>query len=293
LRRTVRRAIRHVNAFTAIPLEGNPAAVVDGEGLTADVMQQIALNQHLSETVFLLPPEDLANHARLRIFTPDKELPFAGHPTLASAHVLVSEDRVKLQPGEALRLETGAGVIPIDVAGGEAPRYTMTQAKPEFRPASQTREQVAAWIGLQPGDVAHVENVSTGLFWLIAQIASLNAMMKVQPDFGALGGEEISIFCLGAQNADAQIHVRTFAPGAGITEDPITGSSNGCIGALIGRLELLPAPGGVVDYVAEQGIEMGLPGRVFVRVTGVPEDIKVQVGGHAVTLLRGELLLPA
>jgi trans-2,3-dihydro-3-hydroxyanthranilate isomerase len=169
----------------------------------------------------------------------------------------------------------------------------MTQAKPEFRPASQTREQIASWIGLERDEIAHVENVSTGLFWLIAQVASLDSMMKVQPDFGALAGEEISIFCIGAQNADAQIHVRTFAPGAGITEDPITGSSNGCIGALIARLGLLTRRNGAVTYVAEQGIEMGMPGRVFVRVSGEPDDLRVEVGGHAVTLLRGELLLPA
>jgi PhzF family phenazine biosynthesis protein len=284
--------IRHVNAFTSIVLEGNPAAVIDGNGLAPDVMQRIALNQHLSETVFLLPPEHDANHARLRIFTPDKELPFAGHPTLASAHILVTEGLVTLAADEPLLLETGAGVIPIDVVRGEPPRYTMTQAKPGFRTASPKHEQVASWLGLQPADIVHVESVSTGLFWLIAQVRSLDAMMRVKPDFNALADNEISIFCVGAKHADAQIHVRTFAPGAGITEDPVTGSSNGCIGALIGKLGLLPQHDGVIEYVAEQGIEMGLPGRVFVEVSGAPDDLTVRVGGHAVTLLRGELLLP-
>ena len=166
------------------------------------------------------------------------------------------------------------------------------QALPEFRPASQSREQVAGWIGLDPTDIAHVEQVSTGLFWLIAQVASLEAMMRVQPDFNALAGEAISLFCIGALSEDASVHVRTFAPGAGVTEDPVTGSSNGCIGALIGKLGLLPARDSVIAYVAEQGIEMGLPGRVHVRVGGVPGELHVQVAGYAVTLLRGELLLP-
>ncbi|MEX2226095.1 MAG: PhzF family phenazine biosynthesis protein [Dehalococcoidia bacterium] len=286
------RTIRHVDAFTTVPLEGNPAAVVDGEDLSTDVMQRIALNQHLSETVFLLPPEDPSNHARLRIFTPDTELPFAGHPTLASAHVLVSEGRVSLAVGEALRLETGAGVIPVEIGAGEPPRYTMTQARPAFRDATETREEIAAWIGLRPEDVVHAEHVSTGLFWLLAQISSLDAMMRVQPDFGALAGKEISIFCIGAEQPDAQVHVRTFAPGAGVTEDPVTGSSNGCIGALIARLGLLPQREGVIEYVAEQGIEMKMPGRVFVRLTGTGDEMQVQVGGYAVTVLRGELLLP-
>jgi PhzF family phenazine biosynthesis protein len=88
------------------------------------------------------------------------------------------------------------------------------------------------------------------------------------------------------------VHVRTFAPGAGVTEDPVTGSSNGCIGALIGRLGLLPADDGLIKYVAEQGLEMGMPGRVFVEVSGEGDDLSVRVGGHAVTLLRGELFLP-
>ena len=129
------RVIRHVDAFTTVPLEGNPAAVVDGDGMSSETMQRIALNQHLSETVFLLPPDDRSNHAKLRIFTPDKELPFAGHPTIAAAHIVVSEQRAPLAEGETLRLETGAGVIPVAVSPGEHPLYTMTQAKPQFRDA--------------------------------------------------------------------------------------------------------------------------------------------------------------
>jgi PhzF family phenazine biosynthesis protein len=288
----MKAVIRHVDAFTSVPLEGNPAAVVDGDGIAPDVMQRIALNQKLSETVFLLPPEDRANHARLRIFTPDRELPFAGHPTLASAHVLISEGLVALAPGDALLLETGSGIIPVEHAAEGSPRYTMTQAKPAFRAATKTAAEIASWIGLRADDITHVAEVSTGLYWLIAQVASLEAMMRVRPDFGALAAAEISIFCVGAQSADAQVHVRTFAPAAGVTEDPITGSSNGCIAALIGKLGLLPVRDGAIEYVAEQGIEMGQPGRVYVRVTGAPDDMAVHVGGDAVTVLRGELILP-
>jgi PhzF family phenazine biosynthesis protein len=286
------RAIRHVDAFTSIPLEGNPAAVVDGEGIEPDVMQRVALNQHLSETVFLLPPDDAAHDAKLRIFTPDKELPFAGHPTLAAAHIIVTEGRAKAAAGAPLLLETGAGVIPVVVSDG-APRYTMTQAKPQFRAAAQTREQVASWVGLVPDDIVHVESVSTGIFWLLAQVKSLDAMMRIQPDFHAMANEEVSYFCIGAQQKDAQVHIRTFAPAAGITEDPVTGSANGCIGALIGKLRLLPAADGAISYIAEQGLEMGMPGRIYVRATGADDDLTIEVGGDAVTVLRGELLLPA
>lgn len=286
------RTIRHVDAFTSTPLEGNPAAVVDGEGLSTETMQRIALNQHLSETVFLLPPESADNHARLRIFTPGTELPFAGHPTIAAAHILISEGRVKLNDGEALRLETGAGVIPVAVAGTPA-LYTMTQARPEYRPYPPPLDEITSWIGLDPGEVIRAAEVSTGLFWKIAQVASLDAMMRVQPDIMALlkVPHGMALFCLGAQSPDAQVHVRAFAPEAGVFEDPVTGSANGCIAAFIAKHGLLPGTNGEIAYVAEQGIEMGQPGRVFVRATGVPDDIRVHIGGYAVTVLRGELLL--
>jgi|CXWL01.1.fsa_nt_gi PhzF family phenazine biosynthesis protein len=286
------RAIRHVDAFTSTPLEGNPAAVVEGEGLSTEVMQRIALNQHLSETVFLLPPESSANHAKLRIFTPGTELPFAGHPTIAASHILISEGRVKLNDGETLRLETGAGIIPVAVSGDSA-LYTMTQAKPAFRPYEVPLDDIASWLDLGAGEVIRTAEVSTGIWWKIAQVASFEAMMRVQPDMMALlkVRHGIAIFCLGAQSPDARIHVRAFAPEAGVFEDPVTGSANGCIAAFIAKHGLLPETNGEIAYVAEQGIELGQPGRVYARVTGVPNDIQVHIGGHAVTVLRGELLL--
>jgi PhzF family phenazine biosynthesis protein len=287
----IRRAIRHVDAFTATPLEGNPAAVVDGDGLTTETMQRIALNQKLSETVFLLPPTSGEDHALLRIFTPGREIPFAGHPTVAVAHILFTEQRVTIAPGEAMRLETGAGVIPVHAAG-DPPRYTMTQATPRFREASVDAETVAGCLGLEAADVVHVEYVSTGLEWLLARIGTLEAMMRVQPDMERLRAFDLAVFCVGAEAPDADIHVRAFAPGAGVFEDPVTGSANGCIGALVARDGLIPPRDRAVSYVAEQGGEMGQPGRVYVRATGAPGALTVEVGGHAVTVLRGELLLP-
>jgi len=218
------RIIRHVDAFTATPLEGNPAAVVDGEGLAGDVMQRIALNQRLSETVFLLPPEDAANHARLRIFTPAVELPFAGHPVVAASHVLISEGTVTLGPqpgaavlhGEALRLETGVGVIPVEVSGGEPPLYTMTQAAPKFRPSEHAPDAIAPWVGLSAGDIVRAEWVSTGIYWLIAQVASLDAMLRVRPDMTALLAvpQGLAIFCLGAVAGSGGARARV-RPGGG------------------------------------------------------------------------------
>lgn len=288
---TSRHEIWHVDAFTRTPLEGNPAAVVDGDNITGETMQRIALNQKLSETVFLLPPESSANHARIRIFTPGRELPFAGHPTIAAAHILHSEGHVKLGANEPLRLETGVGVIPVEVAAG--PLYTMTQAEPEFRDAPVTLAEIAACVGLQPDDILRAEEVSTGIFWPVAQLVSPDAISRVEPNMAALYKWPfgLAIFCIGAQAKDAGIHVRAFAPAAGVPEDPVTGSANGCIGAFIAKHGLLPSRDGAITYVAEQGIEMGQPGRVYVRVTGGPSAPIVHVGGHAVTVLTGELLL--
>jgi PhzF family phenazine biosynthesis protein len=289
------RAIRHVDAFTLRPLEGNPAAVVDGDGLTTETMQRIALNQHLSETVFILPPASKENHAHIRIFTPNTELPFAGHPTIAASHILVSEGHVALRPDDTvLRLETGAGVIPVEVTGEpDARTYTMTQAAPEFRPCSVPRETIAAGVGLAPGDVVLGEDVATGLFWRIAQLSSLDAMRRVRPDYAVLSTipHGVAIFCIGADGEKADVHVRAFAPDAGVNEDPVTGSANGCIAALIGKHQLLPAHDGAITYVAEQGGEMGQPGRVYARVTGSPDALTVQIGGNAVTVLQGDLFL--
>ena len=292
---TIARTIRHVDAFTTTPLEGNPAAVVDGEGLSGETMQRIARNQHLSETVFLLLPRSRENHAHIRIFTPGTELPFAGHPTIAASHTLIGEGRVSLAPGESLRIETGAGVIPVEVSVGEQPLYTMTQAAPQFRRSEFGLDVIAASVGLDARDIVRAEHVSTGIFWLIAQVASLEAMLRVRPDMMALMKipHGLTIFCIGAQSTDAGIHVRAFAPDAGVFEDPVTGSSNGCIAAFIAKHGLMPARDGEIRYVSEQGIEIGQPGRVHLRVTGVPDALSVHVGGHAVTVLRGELLLPA
>jgi PhzF family phenazine biosynthesis protein len=289
-----KHTIRHVDAFTSRALEGNPAAVVDGDGLDTGTMQRIALNQHLSETVFLLPPESPEHDARLRIFTPGTELPFAGHPTIAASHILVSERRMATKPGRPLLLETGAGLIPVEVDAGDPPRYTMTQAPAQFRPSQFDEATIATAVGLDAADIARAEHVSTGLFWLIAQVASLEAMLRVTPDLMRLLQipHGLTIFCLGAQSPDADIHVRAFAPEAGVQEDPVTGSSNGCIGAFIAKHELMAVRDGEIRYVSEQGIEMGQPGRVHVRVTGADDEPRVHVGGSAVTVLRGELLLP-
>ncbi|MBF6599074.1 MAG: PhzF family phenazine biosynthesis protein [Dehalococcoidia bacterium] len=282
--------IRHVDAFTSTPLTGNPAAVIDGAGIDETLLQPIARNQNLSETVFLLPPEDAADDARVRIFTPRSELPFAGHPIIAAAHIVIEEQLASPARGAPLRIETGVGVIPVAVDDA-ASRYTMTQPRPQFREASTAAGTVAAAIGLRTAEIARVVEVSTGIWWLVAQAASLEAMRRVRPDVGLLRSLQVAIFCIGAESAEADVHVRVFALPQGISEDPVTGSANGCIGALIARDALLDRRDGALRYVAEQGIELGQPGRVCVCVRDSGDQMSVEVGGEAVTVLRGELTL--
>jgi PhzF family phenazine biosynthesis protein len=199
---------------------------------------------------------------------------------------------VVLGEGETLRLETGAGLIPVTIDDGNPRRYTMTQVQPVFREREHELGEIASWMGLRADDVLRAEYVSTGIFWLVAQVASFEAMLRVRPDLHALGEHNVSIFCIGAASPEASIRVRTFAPGGGVPEDPVTGSSNGCIAAFIRKYALLPSEGNSIYYISEQGIEMGQPGRVYVSVSGTNGAMVVKVGGYAVTVLRGELLLP-
>ena len=178
---TIARTIRHVDAFTTTPLEGNPAAVVDGDGLDDETMQRIALNQHLSETVFLLPPRSPENHAHIRIFTPGTELPFAGHPTIAASHTLISEGTVRAgrrrvaaardgrgrHPGRGLERRRAALHDDAGVAGVPGQRHRRRRRSPPVWGSTRATSCATEW-------------VSTGIFWLLAQLASLEAMMRVQ-----------------------------------------------------------------------------------------------------------------
>lgn len=192
-----------------------------------------------------------------------------------------------------LRLETGAGTIPVRV-GEASPRYTMTQASPQFEEPRVTREQVAAALGLAAEDVVAVARVSTGLWWDLAQVATPEAMARMRPDLGALMQMPFGVSVFNVDGAsDERVHVRTFAPAAGVPEDPVTGSSNGCIGAYIARERLLaPDADGAIRYIARQGDEMGQPGRVYVTVAVKGETMSVSVGGDAVTVLVGDLWSP-
>jgi PhzF family phenazine biosynthesis protein len=289
-----------VDVFTVKPLSGNPAAVVfGGAALEAAKMQAIAGEMNLSETVFVLPPSGAEADYRVRIFTPRNELPFAGHPTIATAHAVIEEGRVfngRVPP--SIRQECGIGIVPVSVQKKDSGLFfLMTQAQPQWLPVNLTKANCAAMLGCREEDLlaAPVEIVSTGVKWLIIPLAGLRVVERLEPDMalierlckgiGALG---VTVFCLETEQSGYAVHARTFAPGAGVLEDPVCGSGQGSIAAYIAKHGLMT--GETIEYFAEQGLEIQRPGSVSVKAQ-LEKDGRwtVQVGGQAVTVIKGEM----
>lgn len=293
-----RHSLYQVDVFTDTPLAGNPLAVFpDGVGLDDAEMQQIAGEMNLSETTFVLPPEHAEADYRVRIFTPRQELPFAGHPTLGTAHVALESGLVKGEgPSFTLRQQTLAGIQPIEVTGEEGSReYTVTLPVPSFVPGPPLEELCAA-LRIDPSRVVgEVLTVSVGVSWHVLPLASLEDVRSLDPDMGALAalekrtGVATTVFCRGAEAPECSVRVRSFAPGDGIPEDPVCGSGNGCVGAYQAHTQMADTP---ISYLAEQGVEMGRPGRATVRIDEGESGYRVRVGGRVVTLVTGQLSLP-
>lgn len=283
------RAYRVVDVFTATPFLGNPVAVVlDGEGLTPAQMQRIAAWTNLSETTFALAPTTAEADYRLRIFTPASELPFAGHPTLGSAHALIEAGIATPKAGRLVQ-ECAAGLIPLSVEGegaGRVLRLSMPQAKIRDL-AAEEGARLAEVLGAAPLPGAAV--VDVGPVWITAEMESADAVRALTPDFAAmaafetgLGATGVTVF--GREATGEGIEARSFAPSQGLTEDPVCGSGNGAVGiwrAHAGRV------GAESAWIATQGGALGRAGRVEMQVSGGT----VFVGGAAVTTVTGEIAL--
>lgn len=286
--RTVR--FKQVDVFTAVPFLGNPVAVMlEAEGLTTEDMQRIARWTNLSETTFVLP-SDHADY-RLRIFTPSSELPFAGHPTVGSAHALIESGLVRPRDG-ALTQECIAGVIALRVAPDG--RLFARAPKPSVRTVEVDLGRLAAAIGSTVQHLPAPALVDVGPVWLIVQASSVEALAAARPDMSAVdalsretGALGISAFAIVSEvSATERVRIRTWAPGAGVPEDPACGSCNAALGAYLGATGLLTRTGRT--YIASQGREIGRDARISVAVHG-PEE--VEIGGHAVTVLDGTIRL--
>jgi len=276
---------QQVDVFTAVPFKGNPVAVVlDGDAVASEQMQAIAAWTNLSETTFVCAPTDQRADYRLRIFTPRRELPFAGHPTIGSAHAAL---RHGLKPRAAGRLvqECGKGLVDIKIDGE---RLLLALPKPEFRePTTSQVGAVADGLGVTAADIQRAAIIDVGPVWFTVQLASGDAVRELAPDMAKLsalnpiGITGVNSFGLYPTGAGADLEVRSFAPGEGITEDPVCGSGNGCVAALVRRDGVLKAR----SYVARQGRCLGRDGRVTVQF----DAGTIWLGGHAVTCVEGLL----
>ena len=271
------------DVFTGTPLEGNPLAIFpDGRGLAADTMQRVARELNLSETVFFLPPEDTGD-ARLRIFTPANELPFAGHPVLGSAFVLG-----ETLGTEALTLETGAGPIPVDLerdGGGQITFGRMEQNVPVPEPYEETGALLAA-IGV-PESGLPVEAYRNGPRHVYVELASEAEVAALRPDQGALGHLPVAVSTFAGRGPAWK--TRVFTPFHGVPEDPATGSAAGPLAVHLARHG---RTGFGQEIEIRQGEEIGRPSRLYARAEGSDARVeRVLVGGSAVIVGRGEYRL--
>jgi PhzF family phenazine biosynthesis protein len=284
---------KQVDVFTTRPCAGNPVAVVlAADGLEVAEMQRLARWTNLSETTFVLPPTSAEADYRLRIFSPGHELPFAGHPTVGSAHAALEAGVVR---GPSFRQECGAGILPLRVTGGETGRRISVVAPPAklVRDGRDLADAVSASLGARIAPEPRPAALDNGPVWLFVRLESGPAVAGLKPDMSAVaalsrqhGLSGIAAFTL-LEGPGPRVHIRCFAPAFGVYEDPVTGSANAALPAHLARAGWLDSLGR--EYVSTQGTEMGRDGRVHVRV--LDELGRAEIGGHAVTVIEGEIRL--
>ena len=286
---------KQVDAFTGRPFLGNPLAVVlDADDIDSVRMQHIASWANLSETTFVLRPSSASADYRLRIFTPTGELPFAGHPTIGSAHAVLEGGVVSSQAA-SLRQECLAGVLPLTVEGGGPDRRIFVRV-PEAKALSdhgEAAQALSAALGAPIVTSPAPAAIAVGPTWLVALMDDVESVRRLEPDMTALAKLSrdldvvgVNVFCVGS-GEEAAVHVRSFAPAEGIPEDPVCGSGNATVAAYLANTGMLEEVGD--SYVASQGTEMGRDGEVFVRVRDGGRHI--EIGGRAVTVIDGYISL--
>jgi trans-2,3-dihydro-3-hydroxyanthranilate isomerase len=296
---------RIVDVFTDRMFGGNPLAVfLDGRGVSDTEMQALAREMNLSETTFILPPDDPANDFRVRIFTPGRELPMAGHPTIGTAFVLARE-RMVPAGGEivTIRLEEKVGLIPVrlEMKDGTPDKIWMTQPRPAFGPVFPNAAAVAEMLGIDPADIRNdlpIEVVSCGMPFLFVPVRDLATMRRLsfnrdlsRRTLESLEVSEVFAFAMEVENAGSTVHSRMFAPELGVPEDPATGGASGPLGSYLVRHGVVSAQP-KASIVSEQGIEMGRPSFIHIEITQEANEItQVKVGGQTVFVGAGEIEL--
>jgi trans-2,3-dihydro-3-hydroxyanthranilate isomerase len=295
----------HYDVFTDRRFEGNQLAVFhDARGLSDEQMQAITKEMNFSECTYVLPPEAPGTDVRMRIFTPGTELPMAGHPVIGSTFALAELGVIK--PGQAsFVFGLGVGPTKVELAwdGTRLSFAWMDQGLPKYKEPVSSREDIIAAVGLKKSAVEEtglpIEEISCGNAFLIIPVKSRKAVDRAEADLAAMrklksafpGGHVGALFfSTDTDDGGAVAYSRMFAPGAGVVEDPATGSAAGPLGCYLVRHRLV-GPDRLNDMVNLQGVAMGRPSRLHMRIA-LDESAtvtRVQVGGKAVRIGEGSL----
>ncbi|AFL53757.1 trans-2,3-dihydro-3-hydroxyanthranilate isomerase [Sinorhizobium fredii] len=294
-----------VDVFTAERFAGNQLAVIpDARGLSDEQMQAIAAEFGYSETTFVLPPDDPANTARVRIFTPTAEVPFAGHPNVGTAFVLGRQEEIfGRTAGNKLRFEEKAGLVEVTLlseygilTGARIVAPQPLAVGPIIDPVT-----IASCASLQAQDVSergHPVRISVGLAFAVAELSDVDTLSRARPNVSAfheanarypLAEDSFSLY-LYARTPERpwQIRARMFAPLDNVIEDPATGSASAALGAYL--VSLLPQPDAEIEIAIEQGVEMGRRSLITVRVSKKDGAVReVSVSGDCVAVMRGAI----
>jgi len=295
----------HLDVFTNRPFGGNQLAVFpDATGLDTGAMQAIAREMAFSESTFVFPAESPDTSVRMRIFTPGREVPMAGHPTVGSAFALALEGRIpRGQSHWVFGLNIGPTPVDIDWKGDSATFVWMTQLAPQFGAVVYDVGGVAEAIGLRPDELnlgdLRVQEVSCGLPFVLVPLATRAAVDRTVPDLAAMSrlftrhslrAEAVFVFSTESANDGASVYSRMFAPALGVFEDPATGSASGPLGCYMVKHGLV-ARDRANAITSLQGAKMGRPSWIHICIgTGAAGEItRVQVGGEAVLVGEGTL----
>lgn len=297
-----------VDVFTNRPFGGNPLAVfTNGRGVSAETMQALTKELNLSESTFVLPPQNPANAYRVRIFTPGKEMMMAGHPTVGTAFVLAREHLIEPQDQGSLGsranivFEEGVGDIPVSIdfdGDSDTPKMIwMTQPRPQFLQQSENRQGIAEMLSLSITALDSrypIQVISTGVPFLYVPLNDLEAIksVKLRLDMydrvmSEFATKELFLFTQQVETEGSTVHSRMFAPMLGVPEDPATGAASGPLGAYLVRYGIVP-PAPTVHIVSEQGIELGRPSYIHIEIDQAQGEItSVRVGGECVYMGEG------
>ena len=285
-----------VDVFAENKYEGNQLAVIRGAHFSGELMQKIAKEMNYSETTFILSEEEEKGGYAVRIFTPEEELPFAGHPTLGTAYIIQRE--IIREPLKQVKLNLKAGQIPVDFSyrNGEADLLWMTQLPPTFHEELDA-ESLSEILSLDKSDIDErfpIRIVSTGTPFILVPLKTLQAVKKARLQQGKyydfianLPAKAIFFFAPETYHPPNHLNARLFADYFGIPEDPATGSANGCLAGYLAKYRYWGKP--QIDARVEQGYEIGRPSLLLLKAEDGGDKILVQVGGKVIPVAYGQL----